>query len=185
KTGNYVGVEGKTYYESQKKITISDSDTKQFVAGKFMTCNIAYTRKIIEKVNYFEPAFKYGHEDRDLAFRVMKFGRIYFSEDMLVSHQRKKLSVEALFNRSKRAENMVYFIKKHGIHSITDSIEYRYKNILYPKKLLLILCPPILIVTNSYNSFYDLAFGFLNYVAIIYERVLIWKAAIKNRIFIL
>lgn len=178
-TGEYVGVEGKTYYESQQKSTISDCSTHQFIAGEFMTCNIAYTRNILEKVNYFDPRFKYGHEDRDLAFRVLKFGKIYFSQDMLVAHQKKKLSVKALFNRARRAENMVYFIKKHGRYA-----DIR-KNILYPQKLAAILCPPLLIFAESYSTFYDLIFGFFKYVYFIYERALIWKAAIKNRIFVI
>ena len=178
-TGEYVGVEGKTYYESQRISTISDYNTHQFIAGGFATCNVAYTQKILEKVGYFDPFFKYGHEDRDLAFRVMKFGKIYFSEDMLVSHQKKKLSIKSLFNRAKRAENMVYFIKKHGRYARV------YKNILYPKNLLVILCPPLLILGTCYSTFYDLIFGFLEYIYLIYERALIWKAAIKYRIFVI
>jgi glycosyltransferase involved in cell wall biosynthesis len=178
-SGEYVGVEGKTYYEYQYKITISDCNTHQFIAGEFMTCNVAYTRNILEKVNYFDPLFTYGHEDRDLAFRVIKFGKIHFLQDMLVSHQKKKLSVKTLFNRAKRIENMVYFIKKHGEYTNT------YKNILYPENLRAILCPPLLILSRSYGTFHDLMFGFFTYVYFIYERVLIWKAAIKNRIFII
>ncbi|MDO8140932.1 MAG: glycosyltransferase family A protein, partial [Candidatus Brocadiales bacterium] len=174
-----VGVEGKTYYESQQKVTVSDYNTHNLVAEGYMTCNIAYARNVLEKVNYFDPAFKYGHEDRDLAFRVKKFGNICFSRYMLVFHQKKKLSVKGLFCRAKRAENMVYFIKKHGKY--TDV----YRNILYPKTVLFILCPPLLILTDSYLALSDLIFVFFKYLSLIYERIFIWKAAIKNRIFII
>lgn len=178
-TEKCIGVEGKTYYESQQKVTVSDYNTHNLVAEGYMTCNIAYARNVLEKVNYFDPAFKYGHEDRDLAFRVKKFGNICFSRYMLVFHQKKKLSVKGLFCRAKRAENMVYFIKKHGKY--TDV----YKNILYPKTLLFILCPPLLILTDSYLALSDLIFGFFKYISFVYERIFIWKAAIKNRIFII
>jgi GT2 family glycosyltransferase len=178
-TKEYVGVEGKTYYETQEKITISDYNTCQLTAGKFMACNVAYPRDILEKVNYFDPLFKYGHEDKDLAFRVKKSGRIYFSENMLVFHQKKTLSVSALFNRARRAENMVYFIKKHGKY--TDM----RKNILHHKNLFVILCPPLIILGNNYRTVYDLIFGVLKYFYFVYERGLIWKAAIKNKIFVI
>lgn len=178
-TGEYAGVNGKTYYESQEATTISDSNIRQLVLGDFMTCNTAYTRNVLEKVNYFDPLFKYGHEDRDLAFSVMQCGKIYFSEDMLVFHQKKKLSLKALFSRAKRAEDMVYFIKKHGRRTgIRGSI-------LYPGRLRTILCPPLLILSARYSTFYDLVFGFFEYLSFIYERVIIWKAAIKHRIFVI
>lgn len=180
-TKEYVGVEGKTYYEFKQKITISDSNTCQFIPGEFMTCNVAYTRNILKKVNYFDPDFKHAYEDRDFAFRVMKLGNIHFSQDMLVSHQQKKLSVKALFNRVKRVENMVYFIKKHGRYAYP----YLYKYILWPKELLFILCPPLIFLTQSYSTFNDLIIGFLKFALIIYGRILILKAAIKNRIFVI
>lgn len=186
-TKTYVGVEGKTYYESQQKITISDCNIYQFGAGEFMTCNVAYSRNILEKVNYFDPAFKYGHEDRDLALRVMKFGEICFSPDMLVAHQRKRLTPKVLFKKSRHVEDMVYLIKKHGLdeHKKYGWQERRNKNILYPKKLLFILCPLLLILTERYTSINDLILGVFRYISYAYERILIWKSAVKNRVFII
>jgi len=175
----YVGVEGKTYYEAPQMVTVSDWNVRQLNPGEYMTCNVAYTRSVLEKVNCFDPAFRYGHEDRDLAFRVLKHGRIFFSQDMIVSHQRKKLTVKALFSRSKRAENMVYFIKKHGRRTGMAG------NILYPQRLLAIACPPLLLVTSSYRTPYEIMLGFFKYFSYIYERLIIWKSAVKNRIFVL
>jgi glycosyltransferase involved in cell wall biosynthesis len=178
-TEGCIGVEGKTYYESQQEVTVSDYNTHQFIAGEFMSCNIAYRSDILEKLNYFDPFFKNGHEDRDLAFRALKLGKIYFSPHMLVSHQKKRLTIRAVLNRAKRSEDSVYFIKKHGFHS-------RLKiNILYPERLLIIFCPFILIFAVSYRSVYDFILGFFKYIFYIYERLIIWKAAIKNRIFII
>lgn len=177
--GKFVGVEGKTFYESQEEITVSDYNTHQFVAGEFMSCNIAYRRDILEKVNYFDPIFKYGHEDRDLAHRVLQVGKIYFCSNMLVAHQKKKLNVEALFNRAKRVENTVDFIKKHRFYPRIKA------NILYPDRLFIIFCPFVLIFTVSYRTFSDFILGFFKYICYIYERLLIWKAAIKNRILVI
>jgi len=178
-TGEYVGVEGKTYYETQQETTVSDYNTHQFVAGEFMSCNIAYRRDILEKINYFDPIFRNGHEDRDLAFRALRFGKIYFSQHMLVSHQKKRLTIKALLNKARRSDNIVDFIKKHKSHP-------RLKmNILYPERLFVIFCPFVLIFAVSYRSVYDFILVFFKYIFYIYERVIIWKAAIRNRIFII
>jgi len=178
-TGEYVGVEGMTFYESQSEVTVSDYNTHQFMAGQFMSCNIAYRRDILEKVNCFDPVFKYGHEDRDLAYRVLQLGKIYFSSHMLVSHQKKRLTAKALFNRAKWSENAVDFIKRHKTHPGLK------KRVLYPQRLIIIFCPFILIFSVSYRTLYDLRLGFFKYISYIYERILIWKAAARNKIFII
>lgn len=175
----YVGVEGKTYYEAPQMVTVSDWNVRQLVPGEYMTCNVAYSRSVLEKVNLFDPAFQHGHEDRDLAFRVLKHGRIFFSQEMIVSHQRKKLTVKALFHRARRAENKVYFIKKHGRPAGMAGM------FLYPQRLLAIACPPLLFLTSSYRSPYEILLGFLKYFSYIYERLLIWRGAVKHRILVL
>jgi glycosyltransferase involved in cell wall biosynthesis len=174
----YVGVEGRTFYESQNEISVSDCNTRQMSPGHYMTCNVAYDRKILDKAGYFDPVYKYAHEDRDLAYRVMRYGKIGFSQEMLVFHQEKKLKIGALFNRAKRAENMVYFIKKHGKNGKIPI------KILYPRHLLVIFFPPLLIFTNNYRTVSDLLFGLFKYFSFVYERLIIWKAACKNRVFI-
>jgi len=174
----FLGLEGKTYYESQPETTVSDYNTRQFLPGEFMTCNIAYRRDVLEKVNCFDPKFNYGHEDRDLAYRVLELGKIGFCPQMLVAHQKKLLTVGSLFRKARWASNAVDFIKKHKFHP-------RFKKrIVFPERLLIIIFPFILIFTVSYRSFYDFKIGFFKYLAYIYERLLIWRAAWRNRIFI-
>jgi len=58
-------------------------------------------------------------------------------------------------------------------------------NILYPKNLIIIVFPPLLILGKTYRSRHDLMIAFFQYFAYIYERIIIWKAAIRNHIFIL
>jgi len=176
---DFLGLEGKTYYESQSETTVSDYNTRQFLPGEFMTCNIAYRKDILEKVNYFDPKFKYGHEDRDLAYRVLELGKIGFCPQMLVAHQKKSLTVGSLFRRARWASNAVDFIKKHKVH---PRLKLR---ILFPERLLIIIFPFVLIFTVSYRSLYDFKIGFFKYLAYIYERILIWRSAIRNRIFII
>lgn len=175
----YVGVEGKTYYESANT-TISNAIVESY-KGSYLTCNIGYTREVLDKVNYFDPNFTCGHEDRDLAIRVLKYGKICFSEDMIVVHQIKKLSIKRLFTLAKRAGNMVYLLKING----KESGGQLRMNILYPNNLLIILFPLLLILGKTFRSKYDLLLAFFQYFAYIYERIVIWKAAIRYRIFIL
>ncbi len=83
---------------------------------------------------------------------------------------------------AKRAGNMVYLLKVNG----KRSGEQLWKNIiLHPDNLLIIVFPPILILGKTFRSGYDFILAFFKYFAYIYERIVIWKAAIENGILIL
>ena len=176
-----VGVEGKTFYESPKSLTVADYHTQRLLPGGFMTCNVAYLRDSIIDVGYFDPKFRYVYEDRDLGIRIKKLGKIYFESNMLVFHQQKKVNLKGLFRRAKRAGDMVYFDTKHG----RSSSEYIRKNILYPGHLLIIFFPPLIILSSRIESLYDLFICFMKYFSMIFERVFIWAFAIKYKNFIL
>ncbi len=180
--GKFSVVEGTTFYSSQKKVTISDYDMHQFENWQFLTCNIAYARKVLLDLNCFDPRFRYGHEDRDLGLRASKLHSICFCPDMVVSHQKKRLTVSDLFQKTKRVEDKVYLIKKHGKNSCSRQV---YKFILYPEHLAIILFPPLVFVAFSCTSFYDLYFAFFKYFSLIYLRLRIWKAAFNNRIMVM
>jgi glycosyltransferase involved in cell wall biosynthesis len=176
----YLGVEGKTYYESA--FTTISNAIVETSKGCYMTCNIGYRREVLDRINYFDLKFTYGHEDRDLAIRVLKYSEICFLEDMVVVHQLKKQSIKSLFAMAKRAGNMVYLLKVNG----KRSGEQLWKNIiLHPDNLLIIVFPPILILGKTFRSGYDFILAFFKYFAYIYERIVIWKAAIENGILIL
>ncbi len=182
-----VGVEGKTLYESPAKVTVSDQDTFQYGPGEFMTCNVAYRRDALDKVKYFDSHFRRGSEDRDLALRIQEIGNIAFSSDMLVVHQTKKLTPRGVMEKAKRAEDRVYLIKKHGwAGNFKCGPKPRFNmKVLELEKLILILCPPLMILNERYASFNDIIVGITKYFSYIYERYLIWKSAIKYRIFVI
>lgn len=56
--------------------------------GKFLTCNIFYTKAILEKLGGFDERFRAPHrEDTDLAWRVLDAGgRIMFAPDVVAFH---------------------------------------------------------------------------------------------------
>ena len=173
------GVEGTTYYEAPAPATIRDSNTHQFGAGGYMTCNIAYRRAALAAAGGFDPRFRCGHEDRELAFRVRRLGTIGFQPAMVVAHQRKRHTVRGLWRLARRAQDLVLFFKLHGRQAPCRG------PLLYPGRLLTIFLPPLLLVRESIRSPRDLGFAAAFYLYMVLERLLIWQAALRRRIFVI
>ena len=180
KDTNCSGVEGKTFYEANRGVTVADYVTQRLKPGGYMTCNVAYLKRAIIQVGLFDPRYKYIYEDRDLGMKVRKIGDVLFEPNMLVFHQQKKVTVKTLFNRAKRAGDMVYFDKKHG----RSSSEYISFNIIYPQHLLIIIIPPLLLLTSRLTSLQDIYIGIMKYFSFIYERIIIWRESLKYRMFL-
>jgi O-antigen biosynthesis protein len=173
------GVEGVTYYEAQTPVTISDTNTHQFAACGYMTCNIAYRRAALIAAGAFDPRFRYGHEDRELAFRVRRLGAIGFNPAMVVAHQRKRHTGRGLLRLARRAQDLMLFFKLHGRQAPCRG------RILYPGRLLTLLFPPLILIKESIRSLRDLGTAAVFYLYIVLERLYIWKAALRWRIFII
>lgn len=80
------GVEGKT--EPRGDETPFAHRAHNLKGGQFLTCNIFYTKTILEKVGGFDERFRAPHrEDSDLAWRVLDAGgRIVFGPDVVAFH---------------------------------------------------------------------------------------------------
>ena len=178
---NCLGVEGKTIYEAKKGITVADYVTQRLSPGGFMTCNVAYRKSAILNAGKFDPKFKETYEDRDLGIKISKIGEIIFEENMLVFHQQKKVNIATLFKRAKRAGDMVYFDLKHG----RKASEYISGRIIYPEHLVIIFIPPLIFLSSRITSFSDICIAICKYLSFIYERILIWRNAIRYRIFLI
>lgn len=181
KTQKCIGVEGITFYATAKT-TISDRVVENAVGGNYATRNIAYTKEILDKLGGFDVRYNLAFEDQDLALRTGRRSEIIFSEEMIVIHQRKKHTIRSLFLDAKRAENVVHFIKNHQDCQDVDIIWWR---ILYPKKLLIFLCPFLLIPYHSFRSWQDVKILPFIYFNAVYLRFIVWKAAIKERILLI
>jgi len=85
-TGNVDGVEGRT--EPCGTETPFSHRAHNLEGGKFLTCNIFYSRAILERVGGFDERFRAPHrEDTDLAWRVLDAGgRIVFAPDVVAFH---------------------------------------------------------------------------------------------------
>ena len=86
KNNGVEGVEGRT--EPCGSETPFSHRAHNLKGGQFLTCNIFYTKAILEKVGGFDERFQAPHrEDSDLAWRVLDVGgQIVFAPDVLAFH---------------------------------------------------------------------------------------------------
>jgi GT2 family glycosyltransferase len=179
---NCVGVEGKIFYVSEEyKPTFSDHVCENKYGGQFMTGNIAYKRSIIKKVGGFDEKYTYN-EDRDLALRIMKLGKICFNPNMIVYVQQQTVTPQDLMASAHHIKNRVYLFKKFGERKST------LWRIVYPWNLAMMLFPPVLFLSPLFYSFRKLDdFRLLpfRYIHAIYERVRLWKECARERVFLI
>ena len=177
-----IGVEGKTYYVSKEyKPTFSDHVIENKTGRQYHTCNIAYKKSLLEKIGGFDERFDYL-EDRDFALRALKFGKICFNPEMLVSHTRCVMKPVQFVKMGKRIRNRVLLYKKSGEKF------FSVWRIVNPTYLLAIIFPPLLLASffcNAYRTKEDLVLFPFNYLKLIYERLNLWYMCIKERVFLI
>jgi GT2 family glycosyltransferase len=178
---NCVGVEGKTYYVSEKYApTMSDNVVENKTGGQYPTCNIVYKKSALKDIGGFDERFTYM-EDRDLALRAKRLGRISFNPEMIVYHQKKTFTTREFVQTAKEARNRVLLYKK-----LHDKTFFTWR-IMYPLNLVAIFFPP-LIMSSFFSATYktkkdfDL-FPFI-YVRLVYERLSFWDMCIRERVFL-
>lgn len=172
-----VGAYGKVIYATSS-VSISDRivETEREIFG----ANMMFKRDYLRLVGGMREKFT-ARGDRDLAFRIKKYGEIVFSEEMIVIHQRKLYTRRTLFRDAERTGNMAYFIKEHQDLGNADLLW----RILYPRKLLIALIPVLIILGYSIRGWRDVKIAFWMYISLWYMRIVIWKSAIKNKIFLI
>jgi len=182
KDPNCVGVEGKIYYVSNDyEPSFSDHFTENRYGGHFMTGNIAYKKSVIERVGGFDERYTYL-EDRDLALRAMKFGRIDFNPEMIVYHPKNILKPRQFVEVGKRIRNRVLLYKKFG-----EKTSFLWR-IVCPSNLMAIIFPPLIFVSffrNRYKNKEDFVLFPFIYLKLIYERLNLWDMCIKERVFLI
>jgi GT2 family glycosyltransferase len=182
KDSNCVGVEGKIYYVSKKyKPTFSDHVCENKYGGQFMTGNIAYKRSVIESVGGFDERYDY-YEDRDIALRIMKHGKICFNPNMIVYVQQQTLTPKELIESASHTRNKVLFFKKFG------DIQDRLWRVVYPWNLARIFFPPVVFLSLFFYRFRTLDdFKLLpfQYVCAVSERLQLWKTCARERVFLI
>jgi GT2 family glycosyltransferase len=177
-----VGVEGKTYYVSEKyEPTFSDGVIENKNGGQFMTCNIAYKKSVLQKIGGFDDSYSYL-EDRDLAVKAMKHGKIYFNPNMVVYHQKITLRPARFVKTGERLKNRVFLYKK------SKERKFILWRIVFPLNLVSLIFPPLVFVSlfrNRYRTKEDFALFPFVYIRLIYERLSLWNTCAKERVFLI
>ena len=181
KDKDVVAVEGQIIYVSKShKLTFSDVIVSNTVGNRYMTGNMAYRRDILKKES-FNPT-RTAFEDRELGIRLKKYGRIVFEKKSVVYHQIKKMSIKTYLHLANRAESRVVLYKNLG------DTDFMTGRILHLKSLIKLFVPPLMIFTlfnNRFEDWDDYKLVPFIYVKTVYMRYIIWKSAIKHRVFVI
>ena len=176
------GVEGKIYYVSNDyEPTFSDCVLENKSGGNFMTGNIAYRKEAIEAVGGFDEQFTYL-EDRDIALRIMKHGKIRFNPEMVVYHPKVILTPKKLIKNASRNINRVYLFKKTGER------KFLLGRIFFPTNLVRVLFPPLVFSSLLFRRFrtsHDLKLLPYVYIYVICERIKLWKICATEKVFLI
>lgn len=177
-----VAVEGRIYYVSEDyKPTFSDHVMENRYGGNYMTGNMAYRKSALIEAGGFDTSYTY-FEDRDIAFRLMKYGRVCFNPKMIVYHPRVVNTPKKLVKSAGNVKNCVRFYKKFG------RTEYMLWRILYPVYLIKLLFPPLVffsLLSRRFENSDDFRLLPFTYVYLISQRLKLWQECAKERVFMI
>jgi glycosyltransferase involved in cell wall biosynthesis len=176
-----VGVEGKIVYVSKNyQPTYSDHVMENLYGGNFMTGNAAYRVDILRSVGGFNEKLTYL-EDREVAFKIMKFGKILFNPNMIVYHPKVVLTPKRYIKSAAYTKNRIY-LKRFGDKKCFLG------PIIFPGNLLKILFPPAILASLFFNKFKtsdDYRLLPLAYVFAVSERLNVWLEGARERVFVI
>ncbi|MDD2890040.1 MAG: glycosyltransferase family A protein [bacterium] len=81
-----IGVSGCVITET-KKVNPFAHYVLDETAGNFISCNVAYRKDILEKLNGFDIGFNYGFDDTDLYLRATKLGKLTSNKNAVICHR--------------------------------------------------------------------------------------------------
>ena len=175
------GIEGVTYFVGKDyKPCFADKVIDTRVGGQYMTCNMAYTREIIDRVGLMDDSF--GHcADRDFALRVKKHGIILFSDRTIVTHLLAVWTVKGFIKSASRIKSRVKLFKIHHEQACLLG------RIVYPRNLLAVLFPPLTLLIpfcHRFRRWDDLKLIPFLYPMLLYERLILWRECLREGVFL-
>jgi glycosyltransferase involved in cell wall biosynthesis len=179
-------IEGKLIYNREGyKPTLSERKVSNESGGMWMNANMAFRKMIFEEFNY-DPTMR-RQEDRELALRIQSKYSIPFIPSCIVYHQILKRTIRRYINEATNlsANEMVRLFREYGDKNEMFSNRFR---IYAPQLIIILLFPPVLIaefILGRIKSRRDLILLPFVWVKAAYLRYLVWKAAIKHRIFVI
>ena len=121
----------------------------------YATANVAYRRETLQEAGGFDPAFFYGNEDVDVAWRVMERGPVVYNERMVIIHPPIPRTLYNFIRRPETYGVEILLYKKHPerylqkkhhnpLFVIYSSMGIRYLPVELAQCLPLVLKKPIL-----------------------------------------
>ena len=176
------GVEGQIVYVSGTyRPRFSDREVSNHDGGHYMLANMAYRRDALLDVGLMNEDLRIM-EDRELAFRVMKSGDIVFAREFSVTHMRDPRTIKSFVLEARHYATWVQF------NIITGRRDQMVGCVYRPVKLLTLAFPP-LIFTRYFSARFESPHDYMLLLALYprlwYERILVWKWAVRYRKFII
>jgi glycosyltransferase involved in cell wall biosynthesis len=101
-----VGLQGSTYTDVKAITPLTHQIDNENGNASVPTCNAAFTREVLLRVNGFDEHFPFPHnEDADLAWRIEQLGSIQFVKAMRVYHPARKDAFKKVMKRMKIMES--------------------------------------------------------------------------------
>jgi GT2 family glycosyltransferase len=141
--------------------------------------NFAVRRDAFVAVGGFNARrYSCGREDTDLGLRLRAHGRIAYNPAMIVTHKEEYWTFRDLLRNASRYAADVRILKDHG-----DFI-FRRGRILHPRLLAELCLPPLIALRYPLRSAADLRFLPQFYVYLLALRLAIWRAGVRERVFV-
>ncbi len=183
--GGYAGLEGKLIFVSPDyRAVYSDRVVENLRGGQYMTANMAYRKSALVEAGLFDARLR-RYCDRDIALKVLRCGEIHWSPELVVTHARTRWTPSSYFNYAKAAYYTVLIYKLNPENQAGHGIRW---HVYAPEKLIAILLPPLVLLkllTERFRTREDYILLALMYPRLIYERILLWKSAIQERVLLL
>lgn len=142
--------------------------------------NFAVRREAFAAVGGFNAErYPYGREDTDLGLRLRNLGEIAFNPDMKATHNEEHWTLRYLLRNARRYAADVRILKDHG------DFPYRWRKTLHPKFLSELLFPLLIPFRYPMQSLADALFIPEFYLYLMALRLVIWRAALQERILVL
>jgi GT2 family glycosyltransferase len=122
--------------------------------------------------------YPFGREDTDLGLRLRRSGEIAYNSEMKVTHKEEHWTFRDLMRNARRYAADVRIFKDHG------DFPFRRGRVLHPRFLLELCFPPVIFFRYPMRTMGDLLFAPAFYAYLIALRVVIWKAALRERILV-
>jgi glycosyltransferase involved in cell wall biosynthesis len=142
--------------------------------------NFAVKRAAFEEVHGFDSKrYAEGREDTNLGFRLLKKDKILYNPEMKVTHKENFWSLQSLLSNALRYRADVLFYKDHGFFFFMRG------RFIHSKFLLMLLFPLLILVDFRLKSIADFMFVPQFYLYLVVLRLVIWKGAIQEKVFVL